>query len=335
MKNTFSENNRSRKGRALRAAALLLAVAVLAVSLSACGGKDAAEGGPEGKAPLRIVATVFPLYDWTRRIIEGSDNAELTLLIESGVDMHSFQPSAGDILTVKSCDVFIYVGGESDAWAGDALRETVNKDLVAVDLLEMLGSGAREERDTLETDSDGALDEHVWLSVRNAEFFTAGIAGILSEADPENSAIYAVNAAAYIKELDELDKACSEAVSEASARSLVFADRFPFLYFAEDYGLECFAAFPGCSAESEASFETVRALAAKVDELGLSSVMTIDGSDGKLARTVVQNTESGGQRILSLDSMQSKTMKDVQSGVTYVSVMKDNISVLREALGLE
>lgn len=335
---------------AVLAASLALGAATLALGcLSACGGnKDAAaakvastsETAQDNK--LQIVTTIFPEYDWAKEILgEDADYAELTLLLDDGVDLHSFQPTADDILKISTCDVFIYVGGESDAWVEDALAEAVNQDMKVINLLDVLGSSVKEEEvvEGMEAEEEGEVeeegpeyDEHVWLSLRNAQVLCSAIADALSDADPEHADSYQENATAYNKKLSDLDTCYREAVDAASIKTVLFGDRFPFRYLVDDYGLSYYAAFVGCSAESEASFETIAFLAGKVDELGLGTVLTIEKSDQKIARAIVRNTQAKDQQILALDSMQSTTSDDIAAGASYLSIMESNLDVLQDAL---
>ena len=319
--------------------------------------------GAEGER-LRIVATIFPEYDWVREIADGT-GAEITLLLDKGVDLHSYQPTVEDMVKIANCDLFVYVGGESDKWVEGALKNAVNKKQVALNLLDVLGSSVKaeeivegmehEHHDEHDHDHDhegheheghehehehhhheeeeeAEADEHVWLSLRNAEEICRSIAATLSGLDPRNEEIYAANAARYIEKLSALDKAYQASVEGAARKVFLFGDRFPFRYLADDYGLKYYAAFTGCSAESEASFETVMFLAGKVDELGLPCVMTIEGIRHKIAETVIANTKAKNQKVLSLDSMQSTTLKDVENGASYLSVMERNLETLEAAL---
>ena len=328
--------------------ALVLISALALFTLTACGGSSE-DPGASGEAEsadestISIVATIFPEYDWVKNILgDNPGDAELTLLLGDGVDLHSFQPTVDDILTISNCDVFIYVGGESDAWVKDALREARNENMLVINLMEVLGASAREEEavegmqdDDSETEEDTdepEYDEHVWLSLKNAEIFVNYIEGILESADPANADVYKANAESYTAELAELDSQYEAAISEAPVKTLLFGDRFPFRYLTEDYGLEYYAAFKGCSAESEASFETITFLAKKLEELGLGAVVTTEISDGKLASTIIQSTASKDQVILTLDSMQSIALSDVDDGAAYVGIMKANLETLKEAL---
>lgn len=318
---------------------LFFAVAVLAFGcLTACG-----KGGKSDDGKLKIVATIFPEYDWVRCILgDNPAGAEITLMLDSGVDLHSFQPTAEDILKIANCDVFIYVGGESDSWVEDALRNAVNKNRVVINLLETLGDRVKEEEliegmqgedeEDEEEEEGPEYDEHVWLSLKNAAFLVNKIAEAIGSVDVENKSVYAYNAKAYVEKLNALDASYKAAVDAASVKTLLFGDRFPFRYLTDDYDLKYYAAFVGCSAETEASFETIAFLAKKVDECSLKAVMTIEGTDRRIAETIVQNTASKDQKILTLDSMQSVTSADVKKGVSYLSIMESNLAVLKEAL---
>ena len=252
-------------------------------------------------------------------------------------------------MKVSSCDLLIYVGGESDQWIEDALESAQNKDMKTINLMEVLGDTIKEE-ETVEGMQDSEhehghedehahegedekeYDEHVWTSMRNASVICDAIAEVLEEMDPENKEIYASNAATYQAELLNLDTEYQNTVDNANQDTLLFADRFPFRYLVDDYGLNYYAAFSGCSAESEASFKTVTFLAGKLDEMGIKTVLTIEKSDDRIAQTVIENTKEKDQKILELNSMQSITSDEIKDGVTYLSVMGDNLNVLKEAL---
>lgn len=240
-------------------------------------------------------------------------------------------------MKVSDCDLFVYVGGESDAWVDDALKQAKNKDMQVVDLLDVLGNSAKEEEviegmEPEEEEEEPEYDEHVWLSVKNAEVLSKAIADALEKVDPDHKDIYQENASAYSEKLKDLDAKYQEVVDGASQKTLLFGDRFPFRYLVDDYGLSYYAAFVGCSAESEASFDTISFLANKVDELGLKDIMAIENSNQKIAKTIIENTKEKNQKILTLDSMQSITSDDVKNGTTYLSVMEKNLEVLKEAL---
>ncbi len=476
---------------------------------------------------LSIVTTIFPIYDWVRQIVGGNDNVEITMLLDNGTDLHSYQPTVQDILKVSTADLFIYVGGESDEWVEDVLETAQNPDLVAINLVEAMGDAIKMEEivegmeheheheheeieledikdrslaefagewkslyplllagdldaycaymadtdgdddTTKETyiekysvnwncavneikiegdtitftdgngstcsaayayagfipvlDEDGGVhtvryqfaansaeapkyvqfndhgykpgevehfhiyfgsdsfealsdfganpffvpagltvagiideltghdghdhdhhdhdheeeeeaDEHVWLSLRNAEALCKVIAEELSKIDPDSAGKYLSNLTAYEAQLIALDKAYEEAVNAAAYKTVLFGDRFPFRYLVDDYGLTYYAAFSGCSAESEASFQTIVFLAQKVDELGLPAVLTIEHPSTRIAQTVVSTSQNKDAKILAMDSMQSITAEDVKQGAAYLSIMESNLAVLKDAL---
>lgn len=497
----------------------ILLAAVMAVGcLAGCGQKNSneqADNTDDGK--LKVVTTIFPEYDWVKEIAgDEISNIDLTMLLDNGVDLHSYQPTSEDILKISDCDLFVYVGGESDSWVDDALKNATNKDMQVINLLDVLKdsikteesmpgmqaeeghnhgyahfedsdvqdrtlsdwdgdwqsvypylqdgvldevmekkaesgektaeeykeyyengyktdvsqitidaenntmcfvkngvaskatyeykgyqiydyeSGSRGVRYFFEATSGDAdapkyvqfsdhgiapgkaehfhiyagndgfdalseemenwptyypadmsgkeiaedmleheekeYDEHVWLSLKNAQTLCKAIAEALETADPEHKDVYAANVDSYLEKLSSLDGQYQDAVANASQKTLLFGDRFPFRYMVDDYGLKYYAAFAGCSAESEASFETISFLAKKVDELGLKNIMTIENSDQKIAKTIRDNTKDKNQEILSLDSMQSTTSEDVKNGTTYRSVMESNLDVLKKAM---
>ena len=493
----------------------LLIAAVMAICcLAGCSQKNS-DISTENTTELKVVTTIFPEYDWVRQIAgDQISNIDLTMLLDNGVDLHSYQPTADDIMKISDCDIFVYVGGESDEWVEDALKEAVNKDMQVINLLEVLkdtvkieeampGMQAEEghnhgyshfadsdvqdrslsdwsgdwqsvypyvldgtldqvmekkaesgrktaeeykesyiasyETDIEKISIDGNMitytrkdgtstatydsegfyirhkddgskqvrykyqkasgdadaptyivfsdhnissaepehfhlyfgedgfdslveegkhfptfypasligteiademleheekeyDEHVWLSLKNAETLCKAIAEALEKADPANKDMYDANLTAYEEKLASLDTSYQDVVKDAPQKTLLFGDRFPFRYLVDDYGLSYYAAFAGCSAESEASFETISFLAEKVDELGLKYVMTIEKSDQKIAKTIIENTRDKNQSILALNSMQSTTSEDVANGTTYLSVMESNLNVLKKAL---
>lgn len=497
----------------------ILLAAVMAVGcLAGCGQKNSneqADNTDDGK--LKVVTTIFPEYDWVKEIAgDEISNIDLTMLLDNGVDLHSYQPTSEDILKISDCDLFVYVGGESDSWVDDDLKNATNKDMQVINLLDVLKdsikteesmpgmqaeeghnhgyahfedsdvqdrtlsdwdgdwqsvypylqdgvldevmekkaesgektaeeykeyyengyktdvsqitidaenntmcfvkngvaskatyeykgyqiydyeSGSRGVRYFFEATSGDAdapkyvqfsdhgiapgkaehfhiyagndgfdalskemenwptyypadmsgkeiaedmleheekeYDEHVWLSLKNAQTLCKAIAEALETADPEHKDVYAANVDSYLEKLSSLDGQYQDAVANASQKTLLFGDRFPFRYMVDDYGLKYYAAFAGCSAESEASFETISFLAKKVDELGLKNIMTIENSDQKIAKTIHDNTKDKNQEILSLDSMQSTTSEDVKNGTTYLSVMESNLDVLKKAM---
>lgn len=322
---------------------------------------------------ISIVCTTFPQYDWVKNILgEEAEHFNVTLLLDNGVDMHSYQPAVKDIATAGSSNLFIYVGGESDTWVEDALKEAKNKDLKAINLMETLGNsvkeeevveGMQEERESLghsheksskekqeqtqkeshensqeingqkeAADEEPEYDEHIWLSIRNAEIMVKNIEKAIEQLDSDNAKVYQNNAENYIKKLDTLDKQYANTIQNAKYKAILFGDRFPFRYMADDYDLKYYAAFAGCSAETMAGFETVTFLAKKADELRLPVILTIENSDGRIAEAVKSNTTKKNQKILAMNSLQSVTKEQIADGITYLQVMQENLSVLSEAL---
>lgn len=322
---------------------------------------------------ISIVCTTFPQYDWVKNILgEEAERFNVTLLLDNGVDMHSYQPAVKDIATAGSSNLFIYVGGESDTWVEDALKEAKNKDLKAINLMETLGNsvkeeevveGMQEERESLghsheksskekqeqtqkeshensqeingqkeAADEEPEYDEHIWLSIRNAEIMVKNIEKAIEQLDSDNAKVYQTNAENYIKKLDTLDKQYANTIQNAKYKAILFGDRFPFRYMADDYDLKYYAAFAGCSAETMAGFETVTFLAKKADELRLPVILTIENSDGRIAEAVKSNTTKKNQKILAMNSLQSVTKEQLADGITYLQVMQENLSVLSEAL---
>ena len=319
--------------------------------------------GDASDASMKIVTTIFPEYDWVKTLLgDKAENADMTLLLDNGVDLHSYQPTAEDMVKIKECDMFVYVGGESDTWVEDVLASAENEDMVVINLLDVLGDSVKNEEivegmehehdhedadhedgddhedadqedgEEHEHDHEEEKDEHVWLSLKNASVLCEEIATQLGTIDEANKDYYMSNYEDYKAELDALDEEYQAAVDAGSKDTILFGDRFPFRYMVDDYGLNYYAAFAGCSAESEASFDTVIFLAGKVDELGLPAILTIEGADHDIAETVKENTNSGDQKILTMNSLQSTTSKDIEEGTTYLSVMRSNLDVLKEAV---
>jgi len=314
-----------------------------------------AESNSEETKKLSIVTTIFPAYDWVKQVVGDNKNVEISFLIDKGVDLHSYQASAADIAKITDSDLFVYVGGESDDWAEDIIKE--NPNLKYINMVDSIGEAALAEelvegmQDEEEHDHEGEehaheegehaheegehedgeeeIDEHVWLSIKNAETVVSAIEAKLAEIDPDNKAEYEKNANDYLAKLDELDKEYKDTLSSIQNKTIIVGDRFPFRYLVNEYGIKYYAAFKGCDAGSEASFETVKFLANKMDELNMSDIFIIDGSKGDLAKTIVDNTKDKNAKVLVLDSMQSTKSSD---NASYLDIMKKNLEVLKEVL---
>ncbi len=312
---------------------------------------------------LRIIATTFPVYDWTRQVLGSQlENVELIQLQDNGVDLHNFQPTVRDMARISKCDLFMYVGGESDEWVEKTLRTSGNPRRLTLNMIKELGNAVQEE-EPLEgmeehhhhgkeehhsehkehhhgkgehehdDDDEHEIDEHVWLSLRCATTCVRAIGTRLCELDHEHAAEYVANCQAYVAKLQALDVRYKDVVAASPLKTLLFADRFPFRYMAKDYGLTCYAAFSGCSAETEASFKTIAFLAGKVDEYKLSAVIVLETGNNKIAETVMRTSKSKGLKILIMNSLQSAVSRDVSKGKNYLGVMESNLSVLKAALG--
>ena len=315
---------------------IFAAVVILALAFSFAGCSKTQQASSKG---IKVVCATAPLYDWTRKITEGTEGTDLSLVIGNGTDLHSFQPSAKDIVAIKSADVLIYVGGESDGWIRDALKETSNKNQQVVCLMDVLkdaiveeevveGMQGEDEDDHDHDHEEGPeYDEHVWMSLRLTRRSCKAIEEALEKVSSANSAKYKANLEAYDAKLADLDMQYEEMVKGARLDTMVVADRYPFRYLGEDYKLKYSAAFVGCSAETEASFETVKFLADKVKSLDSKAILIIENSDGKLAKTVLETAGKTDVKVEVLDSMQS-----CGADLDYLKVMTSNLAILKAAL---
>lgn len=310
-------------------------ILTLCLSLTACA--ELPDQPDEGK--ITIVTTIFPEYDWMRNLTAGSDAVELKLLIDKGVDLHSYQPGVNDIVTISTCDVFIYTGGASDVWVEDVIETSMNEDMLVIDLMEVLEQHRElcaddhdHEHDHGEEEHDHTADEHIWLSLINADHICRSLTELLQELDSANSDLYVQNFADYEAKLQALDVKYHTAIEAADFEDVVFADRFPFTYLMEDYGLHHHAAYEGCSAETEVSFETFARLAETLDTLALDHVIVIDDSDHRIADTVIASSSDHDRGILTMQSMQAVGARQIKAGVTYLDIMEENLAVLQQAL---
>ena len=348
----------------LRKAAFLrcvIALLIIVTSFTGCGTQPPSE---QDDGRLRIVATIFPPYDFARAIAGDETKADITMLLSPGEEVHSYEPTPMDIKRIQNCDLFLYVGGENDVWVerilenmGDKKPQTLRlvdlTDTVAEEVVE----GMMEERGEHEHEHDAEhaeeaehdhehishthsgdssaeeheeADEHVWTSPVKAAEITEAIAAKMAEIDPDNAESYKANAASYMEEILKVDAAFREIVDNAERRTIVFGDRFPLRYFAEEYGLEYFAAFPGCSSESEPSASTLAFLIDKVREERIPVVFSIELSNGNIARAICEST---GAVRRTFHSCHNVTKDEMESGATYVSLMTENLGPVREVLG--
>ena len=327
---------------------LFVAIVLIISNICACGMTntvDAQTTEQTATKSLKIVTTIFPIYDWVKNILgEKFDKNNVDILLDNSVDLHNYQPTSADIVKISNSDLFIYVGGESDKWVPSVLEQVSNKKLKAISLMEYINADLRpeEEKEGMEEDHEEEhegeeeheeeYDEHIWLSLKNAKKLVSAISNVLQELDADNKSIYAENTTQYIDKLQTLDKEYTDMVNNASNKMLIFGDRFPFLYMTKDYGLDYYAAFKGCSAETEASFKTIAFLAQKLDEYNLDYIFTIEGTNHKIAETIIENSNNKDRKILTVNSMQSTTTKDIESVSNYIDIMQKNLDVLKQVL---
>ncbi|MCQ2354406.1 MAG: metal ABC transporter substrate-binding protein [Clostridia bacterium] len=309
--------------------AIILCLAMLICALCACKNLNADDG------KLQIVVTIFPEYDWLKVLMaEHFEDAEVHMLLDSGTDLHNYQPTAQDIALISNCDLFVYIGGESDEWVEDTLSAAGSKveTLCMIDAVDALEEELSEGMQAVEDeDEEGAKDEHIWLSLRNAQLMVKALCDSLCEVDPQNMDTYQANCKSYCKRLAALNEAYGEMRSAASYDTILVADRFPFRYLAEDYSLDYYAAFPGCAAASDISFETMSFLAEKLKTLHLPAVLIIDGGDPEIAKTVIESAGTNA-KVLVLDSCQCVSANKIKAGANYLEIMTSNLEILREAL---
>lgn len=315
----------------------VLAMMLLMMLVSGCS-KAYIPGQDDGK--INIVCTTFPQYDWTKNLIAGQEDMfEVRLLLDQGTDMHNYQPTAEDIVIITECDLLIYGGGESEAWVFDAVK---NKDIHTICMMDVLGDmvkdevvveGMQEGREEEKEDSSAISgDEHIWLSLANAKVLVRVIAEEISMLDPEHKSDYQNNMMNYVNCLEVLNQQYESVVENGTNDTILFADRFPFLYMMDDYAVNYYAAFTGCSAETEASFETITFLAEKLDEYGLSCVVVLEHSDVKLAETVIGASKDKSRGVVEMHAMQSVTKKEIENGASYIGFMEQNLEALKQAL---
>lgn len=300
------------------------------VSFTGCGKK-------ENSDKLTIIATSFPSYDFARAVVKDSDNIEVKMLLKPGSEMHDYEPTPQDIKNIKNSELFIYVGGESDEWVQDVLNDLdieKSKTIKLMDLVnlkeEELIEGMEEEKDHGEHEHEEVLyDEHVWTSLDNAITIINKLKDEIIKIDNNNKDLYEKNASSYTEEISKLDLNIKEIVNNSKRKELIFGDRFPLRYFTDQYNLTYYAAFSGCSEQTEASAKTISFLINKVKTDDIPVIFHIELSSGKIAETISKET---GAKVLEFNSAHNISQKDFDSGKTYVDIMKDNIEVLKEAL---
>lgn len=316
--------------------AVIITSLILVATLCACGNKEnsvsKAQSGSDGK--ISVVTTIFPPYDFARQI--GGDNVDLTMLLKPGTESHNYDPTPQDIIKIQNCDLFIYVGGESDEWVRDILESNDSKPKKIISLMDCVDTLQEEIVEGMEKDKDKdndgheiEYDEHVWTSPKNAIIISKKISLALTELDKDNAKVYEKNTTEYSKKLSLLDSKFQNIVDNAKRKTIIFGDRFPMRYFADEYGLKYYAAFPGCSSETEPSAATVSFLIDKVKAEKIPVVFSIEFSNGKVADTICEDTRA---KKLTFHSCHNVTQEQFDSGVTYIDLMNQNAENIKEAL---
>ena len=319
-----------------------LACAVGAASLCSCsfGGYEVPDPveSPSNPDALKIVTTIFPPYDFGRQL--AGDLAEVTMLVGPGEEAHTYEPTPQDIIKIQNADIFIYAGGESESWVNGILGSFDSSDIIVIDMLELCdaveeeiveGMEAESEHDKAETGSADKkdYDEHVWTSIDNAQKISQAIADALCEADEVNSPVYRENCEKYLSDLSSVKREISQTVKNGVRKTVVFGDRFPARYFTDEFGLDYYAAFPGCAEQSEPSAGTVAFLIDKVREENIPVVFYIELSNGKVANTIAEST---GASTVCFNSCHNVTMEQYLDGTTYIDLMRSNCEALKKAL---
>lgn len=328
---------------------ILAVCGLLCGSLLAGCGTERAEGVSEevqDDGRISVVTTIFPQYDFVRQI--AGENVELKMLLKPGEETHSYEPTPQDIIAIQNSDIFIYVGGENDAWVEDILESMPEADMRTLKLMDCVDTVEEEhvegmqeqpghsheeeeshEDETEEEHSVHEIDEHVWTSPVNASAIVDKIKELLVQADPENRQIYEENAEAYEAELAELDAEFRDVVDNAGRRLVVFGDRFPFRYFADEYGLDYYAAFPGCASDTEPSAATMAFLINKVKEEEIPAVLKMELSNENITNAIAEAT---GTEVRTFYSCHNLTAEEFEDGETYLSMMQKNVETLKEVL---
>ncbi len=292
---------------------------------------------PEDSGKARIVCTTYVLYDWVTNVLgEDADEWEIDLLGANGADIHSYQPTVRDITKIAKCALFIHVGGESDSWVEGVLGSAANGNMTTLNLSEALKDHLCGQHHAHEGEDghghEHGFDEHIWFSFDLVRECICEIERALSHVKPDMAQTYSQNAQSYTEKIAELETDYQKAAANAARDNIVVCDRFPFFYLTESLGIRHDAAYDGCSAESEASFSVVSRLSRVIDETGADCVLICESSDGAIADAVIKATKNKNAKVLTLNSLQSVTQADIDAGTSYLSLMRDNLAVLKEAL---
>ncbi len=281
---------------------------------------------------LSVITTLFPYYDFVKQI--AGDKVNVSMIVPAGMDTHSFEPTPADMITIQKADVFIYNGGDMESWVSQVLDASENKEQVTDVMMDHVKIVVEETVEGMELEEEGEegeveYDEHIWTSPVNAQKIVAEICTVLSKVDPENANVYQKNTDAYIVQLKDLDKEFKDVINNSDRKTIIFGDKFPLRYFAEEYGLTYYAAFPGCSTETEPSPDTVAFLIDKAKEEKVPVIYYLELSSQKIADTIC---EGAGAKKLLFHSCHNVSKDDFNSGVTYLELMKQNVRNLKEGL---
>ena len=310
-----------------RIISVILCMTAILCLFCSCRNEDTKKD--DGK--LNIVTTIFPPYDFAKNV--GGEYVNVSMLLKPGMESHSYDPTPQDIIKIQACDLFIYTGGESDEWVKDILESSDRKPKKTLAMMDVCETVREETVEGMEKDEDDGdeieYDEHVWTSPKNAVNITVSIDSILKELDKSHTDEFEKNTSEYKNKLSQLDGDFREIADNAKRKTLVFGDRFPFRYFADEYGLKYYAAFPGCSSETEPSPSTVSFLIDKVKAEKIPVVFSIEFSNGKVADTICEST---GSKKMTFHSCHNVTQEEFDNGVSYLSLMQGNVKALKEAL---
>ena len=295
------------------------------VSLTGCNKKQ------ETQDKLTIVSTNFPGYDFARAITMDNTNVKVKMLLKPGAESHTFEPTPEDIKTIKNSDIFIYVGGDSDEWVDDILNDIDTDKTKIIKLIDLVDAKEEVTTEGMESDEEeeSELDEHVWTSPKNAIEIINKLKKEIINIDSDEKSNLESNANNYVNKLNDLDTEFKSIVKTAKRKEIIVGDRFPFRYFADEYGLSYYAAFPGCSEQTEASAKTISFLANKVKEDKIPVILKTELSGGNIANTIAKETNT---KVLEFNSAHNISQSDFDAGITYVDIMKKNAEVLKEAL---
>lgn len=308
----------------------VITAAATVFSLCACSSESGYSNSDSGK--LKIISTVFPPYDLARQI--AGDNAEISILLPPGSEIHNYEPSAKDMIAIRNCDIFLYIGGENEQWAEKLINSNDTENVTAVKLIDYVPTLSEDEDEhdhdhNHDHEHEHETDEHIWTSPKNAQLMLSAVYDAICKVDPSGKQTYTKNKDAYAKQLSDLDNAYRSAVDNAKNKTIVLADKFPFRYLAHEYGLEFSAAFAACSDESEPGVSTMIKLTKTIKENNIPAVYYLEFSSTKIADTLCDET---GATKLMLHSCHNVSKQDIENNISYVDLMKQNLENLKLTL---